>query len=198
MRVLAAAVAVTAELGCEASTVIDIAIRAEIQRPDFHRHFAGKEDCFLAAYERIVEWLGEMLAPTIAARAAGPDEVKAVLQRTIRLLASDPRLARFCGFEAPLFSPTLLARHQANVERLAALLRASPTSCAFAVERSPQVEENIVAAAIWAIANRAREEDPERLLELGPQLTYLLLVPYLGVVAAREAADRGIAPPRGS
>ena len=55
----------------------------------------------------------------------------------------------------------------------------------------PALEQTIVGGALWLIANRARLDHP-RLNELAPDITYFLLVPYLGTPQARSWAAGGI------
>jgi AcrR family transcriptional regulator len=66
-RVLTAAVEVFAKRGYQGTTVDHIVSAAKIGVGSFYSLFSGKEDCFLAAYDRIV--------------AAGRDRIAAALPR---------------------------------------------------------------------------------------------------------------------
>src|SRR5215469_14433483 len=54
-RLFAAMVATTAEKGYEGTTVADLIELSGVSRSAFYRHFADKEECFLAAISALVE-----------------------------------------------------------------------------------------------------------------------------------------------
>jgi AcrR family transcriptional regulator len=184
-RLLAAAVATVSERGYGTASLAGIAAEAEVSRSVFARHFDDKQACYLAAYDVVIEWLGEGIAEALAHDGGWPQGVGTAVQTTLGLLALDPRLARFCGTE-PLFAgPAPLERHQATVRRLAAPLRAGRAHCAWGAELPRQLEETVVGGAIWSIATHARGDG---FLELAPELTYFLLTPYFEVAEARRLA----------
>jgi AcrR family transcriptional regulator len=190
-RLLGATVATVAERGYASATVVQIAAAAGVSAADFDRCFAGKEECFLAAYDLAVEWLEEWIRAALAAQREGwPGDVRRAVQATLDLLALDPRLACLCGAEVLFAGPRALERHRATVARLAALLRSGRDHCDWGGELPAGLEETILSGAIWWLARSARNGDAERLGEIAPDLTYFLLVPYLDAAEARRLADR--------
>lgn len=53
-RLYEAMVELVAECGYDAVTVATLTNRARVSKRDFYKHFAGKEECFLATYDAIV------------------------------------------------------------------------------------------------------------------------------------------------
>src|ERR1700732_5350659 len=57
-RVLTAAVETVAELGYARMSVAQVIARARVSRKTFYDVFAGREDCFLAAFEQAISQAG--------------------------------------------------------------------------------------------------------------------------------------------
>ena len=191
-RLLGATVTTVAEHGYVATTVAQIAAAAGVSVAEFDRHFAGKGDCFLAAYDVTVELLEEWIRAELAGRREGwPHDVRSAVQATLDLLAVEPRFASFCGAEVLFAGPRALRRHRATVARLAALLRAGRRHCDWGGELPADLEETLLSGAIHSLARGARNGGGERLGEMVPDLTYFLLVPYFDAVEAQRLAEGG-------
>ena len=185
-RLLAAAIEAIAECGYPAVTVADITRHAAVSRGAFYRHFSDKEDCFLAAYDIAVEWLWERVEATIAATMGWAQGVANSVERLLDLLAADPRLARICTVEAFVVGPVAVARHEALIDRLAALLRRGSEEPTAGAALPPQLEEGLLGGAVSLVARYIHSERGEHLQELTPILVELLLSPYVGPDEARR------------
>lgn len=188
-RLLAATVATVAERGYAAATVAQIASEAGVSQRELALHFADKEACYLAAYDALVDWIGAEIREALARRGGWPRGVRTAVETTLSLVASDPRLARFCASEPLLAGVRALDRHRFTVARLAAALRVGREHCAWGAELPSELEETVVGGAIWSIASRAEDGEADRLSELAPELTYFLLTPYLDAAEARRLAE---------
>jgi AcrR family transcriptional regulator len=74
-RMLEAICQAVAEKGYAETSVADVIERAGVSRETFYEHFAGKEDCFLAAYDLASETLRDAIADALpAADDASPLE----------------------------------------------------------------------------------------------------------------------------
>jgi AcrR family transcriptional regulator len=185
-RLLAAALEVFTGRGYAASSIADVIKLAGVSRNTFYAHFADKEACFLAAYDVVVSWLTER-AGDAAHRADGWARVAvAVIDELTRLLAADPRLARLCTVEIFQAGSPAARRHRALTERLASALRDGREVGAGADELPAILDEVLVGGAISVLAEAVIIGEAERLAELGPELSEVLLFPYLGLTAARE------------
>jgi AcrR family transcriptional regulator len=117
-RLFGAIVATCAERGYEATRVSDLVALSGVSRRDFYRHFSGKEACFVAAMETMLE---------MSRRAAGGarDGSGGGLETLIRLGATQPAGARFCLLESHAAGPEAVALMDAAVAQAEALLDAA-------------------------------------------------------------------------
>jgi AcrR family transcriptional regulator len=125
-RLLAAAVAATAENGFYAITVADIVGRAKVSRAAFYAHFADKEDCFLAATAHG----GALLFDAVVTATrntpddASPEDVlRAGCRAFLRFLADEPAFARVFYIDMPAAGAGAVARMDAAQHRFAELNR---------------------------------------------------------------------------
>ena len=185
-RILDATATVVSRSGYGATTVTEILATADVSAAEFGRHFSDREDCFLAAYDIAVEWLWERVEATIAATMGWAQGVANSVERLLDLLAADPRLARICTVEAFVVGPVAVARHEALIDRLAALLRRGREEPTAGAALPPQLEEGLLGGAVSLVARYIHSERGEHLQELTPILVELLLSPYVGPDEARR------------
>ncbi|HWC49713.1 MAG TPA: TetR/AcrR family transcriptional regulator [Solirubrobacterales bacterium] len=96
---MAAMVAVASHHGYGGATVSRVVEFAGVSRATFYEHFAGREECFRAAYEAKARAAREIVGA--AAEAATPAERPgAVLEALVEALAADRATARFLLIEA--------------------------------------------------------------------------------------------------
>ena len=123
-----------------------------------------------------------------AACAAAPDwprGVRSATRSALAFLASDPDTATLLLFEPYAVGRKAQLRHEATLARLADLLRAGRERVG--AESLPGVlEEGLVGGAAFIVLRPLRVGEADLLPALGPELTALLLSPYLG----REQAER--------
>src|SRR5579859_5589789 len=122
-RILDAVADVSSLAGYQAMSVEAICADSGVSRRTFYDLFSGKEDAFLAAYDAIADRLVEELR----AAARGSDSfaagVVACVRAFLELVAAEPRYADVCIVEVLAAGPVALARRNAVMETLAALLQ---------------------------------------------------------------------------
>ena len=96
-RLFAAIVAVVSEKGYEATTVADLIALSGVSRSDFYRHFAGKQGCFVAMVEALVEPMMETI--TQAMGRADERRVREVFEAFIGMAVDQSATARVCIVE---------------------------------------------------------------------------------------------------
>jgi AcrR family transcriptional regulator len=112
-RLLRSVIAAVSESGYLAVTVGDIVRRARVSRAAFYAHFAGKEDCFLAA---TAEGRDLMIAQVVSATRALPaqacdEEILRVACRAyLAFLADEPAFARVFYIHMPAAGPRAVDR----------------------------------------------------------------------------------------
>lgn len=155
-----------------------VAIRPQMEDAPTH------PDDSVGRYEAAAARLASRLERRCATADAWPQRVHLAVAAALELFASEPDLARTLLVEPYRGDRDLQLRHEANQARLIELLRAG-RDLPSAPPLPELVEENLLGAAAFVVAKPLRGE-PERLPELAPELTTLLLTPYLG----REEAER--------
>jgi AcrR family transcriptional regulator len=96
-RLFGAMIAVIAEKGYEATTIADLAELSGVSRSDFYEHFSGKQECFVAMLEAMVE---PALGTISRVHASGGEQrTKEVFELVTAMVASQPAAARICFIE---------------------------------------------------------------------------------------------------
>lgn len=190
-RLLAAVVRVTAAKGYQVSSVADILKEAGVGRETFYRQFKDKEDCFLAANDALVSDLEARVEGAYGQSGAWPERVRDGLAATLHWFASNPEIARVMIVEMGTVGPIARVRFHDTLRRFTVLLDEG-RELTESVPGLPHLA-SIAGGAVFA---RVYEEvtlgNTERLPQLLPQLTFELLLPYIGEEAAakeREAAQ---------
>lgn len=188
-RILTAAVELIAERGYRAVTVAGIVKRAAIARLKFYENFSSKQDCFLAAYDAGLQEATRRVGEACEEHGASfPERVSAGVGALLDYATTDPALARACIIEAPSLGAAMGARREQALAAFAPLLRGARQE---AEDELPAgVEESVFDGLYWLLYDAILTGAPERVEELRPQLVEFALLPFLGAVAAADAASR--------
>ena len=187
-RLLAAVVRVTVAKGYESTTVADILGEAGVGRESFYQLFDDKLDCMLAAHKLLIDSLEERVREDYIVEGPWPQRMRAALAATLDWFAADPDVARFTLVELSTVGPAFRPRFKAEFERATKLLEEG------AGEDGPEPEmAQAYALGVGAIIARIYEavvlDRAAELPGLLPDLTYELLVPFVGEEQARATAD---------
>jgi AcrR family transcriptional regulator len=188
-RLLAAVVPVTVANGYDSTTVADILGEAGVGRESFYELFDDKLDCMLAAHKALLDELEQRVQAAYAEEGPWPGRVRKALGATLEWFAADPDAARFTMVEASAFGPAFREVFQTEYARFTKLLDDGIG------EDVPGPElASATKLAVGAILARIYEEiflgRATELPRLLPDLTYELLVPYVGEAVAREEQQR--------
>lgn len=186
-RLLAAIVRVTAEKGYESTTVGDILSEAGVGRESFYELFDDKLDCMVAAHKILVDELEEKVRATYSNQAPWPTRVRKALAAALDWFSSDPETARFLLVEMSTIGPAFHPIFQAEFERFRKLFDEGFEESGL----DPQLAEASRLAVGATMARVYEEVVSGRTTELPglvPDLTFGLLVPYLGEEQARTVA----------
>ncbi|HEU4599157.1 MAG TPA: TetR/AcrR family transcriptional regulator [Solirubrobacterales bacterium] len=190
-RLLAAVVRVTADNGYEETTVGDILGEAGVGRESFYELFNDKLDCTLAAHKILVDNLEQCVRRAYSGPGPWPTRMRKALAATLDWFAADPGAARFTLVELSTVGPAFRATFQAEFRRFTRLLDEG-------LENEPGTDlpratDLAVGATMARIYEEVVLERAERLPRLLPDLTYGLLVPFVGEDAARAERERAAA-----
>jgi AcrR family transcriptional regulator len=184
--ILAAMIRVVGAKGYKETSVADVIEEAETSRTTFYKHFDDKHDCFLAAYEMLVEQVfGEVVA-NCDGEAPWMSRMTNGLTTIVDRFAVDPALARTAVVEVAAAGADARQLHWNAIARFTEYLDAGRD-----LSPGKELPENISLMSAGAVsglifdellAGRA-DQLPDRL----PDLLFAMLVPYVGPqVAAAE------------
>jgi AcrR family transcriptional regulator len=198
-RILDATERLVAERGCAGTSIEAIVKGAGVSSVTFYEFFGGKEDCFLAAFDRAVEAGAEELARAAAGDpAAGglswPEQVATGIRALTRLIPAMPERARLCLVEAQTGGPELSLRFEAALDRVAAKLREGRSLTTAPADLPATHEEATAGALAWLLRERLETGDTERLEALYPELIDIALAPYLEGAEPAVAVAPAIEP----
>lgn len=186
-RLLAAVVRVMVEKGYESTTVGDILGEAGVGRESFYELFDDKLDCMLAAHKILIEDLEEKVREVYTGPGSWVERIKQALATALDWFAADPEAAHFTLVAPGTVGLASRSIIQDEFGRFVKLFDEGRG------EDDPQPElAQASGLAIGAAAARIYEEivlgRAGDLPGLLPDLTYELLVPFLGEEQARAAA----------
>jgi AcrR family transcriptional regulator len=187
-RLLAAVVRVTVAKGFESTTVADILGEAGVGRESFYELFDDKLDCMLAAHKLLIDSLDEQVREVYIGDGPWPQRMRSALAATLDWFAADPDVARFALVElstvGPAFRPTFKAEFARAISLIEEGLGEDGPEPELA--QATELAAGAILARIYEEIVLGRAAELPRLL---PDLTYELLVPFVGEEQARATAD---------
>jgi AcrR family transcriptional regulator len=190
--ILEAMVRVVGREGYKATSVADVIAEADTSRTTFYKYFEDKHECFLAAYDMVVERVVDEVIASCEGEQDWVERVRIGLTTIVDLFAVDPELARTAIVEVSAAGADARQRHWDAISKFTEFLEDGRD-----VAGERELPENIALMAAGAVSGLIFDElltgRAERLPELLPDLLFALLVPYLGPGAATEEMRRAAA-----
>lgn len=183
-RSLVSVAHLTFDEGYEELTDPQIAEFAGVSTEAFHRHFANKEEAFLALLDEIAR---EALAWVRARTDSGcswPDTVQSAVEGLLDYAACHEGLMRIAFIELFAVGPRVIDR----VTRLADEFTVFLLQDAPEPRHAPSIAEDAVSGALWGVISSWVAG--KRLLQLPwlvEHLSFIVLAPYIGAEQAFEA-----------
>lgn len=189
-RLIAGLAEAIAENGYSGTTIAHITRHAAVSRRTFYEHFSSKDECFVAAYDTVMEELRGRVSAAFEAAGDWPHAVKAGIGAMLEFLAAEPHLARLCMVEALVAGPVVVERYDAAIQSFVPYFQSGrdgrpPDVLA---RLSPTTEEALVGGMVSLISRRIIAGKAEELEELLPDLVEFTLTPYLGSAEAAKIA----------
>lgn len=181
--ILEAMVRVVGRKGYKATSVADVIEEAGASRTTFYKHFEDKQECFLAAYDMVVERVFDEVIANCDGEQAWLERVRVGLTTILELFALDPELARTAIVEVAAAGADARTRHWNAITRFTEFLADGEE-----LAGGRELPDNIALMAAGAVSGLIFDElltgRAERLPELLPDLLFAMLVPYIGPGAA--------------
>lgn len=191
--ILEAMVRVVGRKGYKLTSVADVIEEAGASRTTFYKHFEDKHECFLAAYDMVVERVLDEVVANCNGEKSWLERVRTGLATIVDLFALDPELARTAIVEVAAAGAEARQRHWNAISRFTEFLEDGGREMA----NGRELPENIALMAAGAVSGLIFDElltgRAERLPELLPDLLFAMLVPYIGPSAAAAEMRRAAA-----
>jgi AcrR family transcriptional regulator len=123
VRLVGGLLAALPEKGYAKLTIADIVRHAGVSKRTFYEHFAGKEDCFLTAYERLSDRGLEAVAAAPDASAPWEEQVSEAVRTYVDFLVASPELARIFMAEIYAAGPRAMALQRQTHARFGKMLQ---------------------------------------------------------------------------
>lgn len=189
-RIHQAMIEVVSERGYPETRVVDVIGVAGVSRKTFYELFDSKEDCFLAAYDVLLENLLSDAGNAFESRPGAPwaERMAAALEALLAHLAAHPDEARFAIVEVLAAGPKALARRDAALRQFTGFLEAgrSETSVELPGITSIAIAGGINELLYSEILHGAVGRLPSRL----PDLMFWVTLPFLGAEGATAERER--------
>jgi AcrR family transcriptional regulator len=183
-------VEVVSERGYPETRVVDVIGVAGVSRKTFYELFDSKEDCFLAAYDVLLDNLLAEVTDGFESLpgAAWAERAEAALKALLEHLATHPEEARFAIVEVLAAGPKALTRRDAALRQFTGFLEAgrSETSVELPGITSLAIAGGVNELFYSEILHGAISRLPSRL----PDLMFWITLPFLGAEGAAAQRDR--------
>jgi AcrR family transcriptional regulator len=190
-RLLAAVVRVTAANGYEATSVSDILKEAGVGRETFYELFEDKRDCMLAAHALLVDHLQATVSTAYDEPGPWGARVRKAVAAMLGWFAADPDAARVMLVELAAVGTASRERFRQDFDRFVKLLDDGRDASEPAPAR-PRAAELAVGGGLARVYEEVVQDRSAELPKLLPELTYEMLVPFLGEEAARVEQRRAV------
>jgi AcrR family transcriptional regulator len=181
---------VVSERGYPETRVVDVIGVAGVSRKTFYELFDSKEDCFLAAYDGLLENLLGHAVNGYESRQGDPwaERIEATLEILLEHLAQHPDEARFAIVEVLAAGPKALARRDAALRQFTGFLEAgrAETTVELPGITSISIAGGINELLYSEILHGAAGRLPSRL----PDLMFWVTLPFLGPEEATAQRER--------
>ncbi len=184
-RLLGAAVRAVDELGYSDTSVADITTRARVSRRTFYEQFADREACLAVALEDALGVIRGELAAVDLEGLVWRERVRQGLWTILSFFDREPVLARVCVVQALRGGPRVLERREAILGQLAAVVDGGREGSRGS-QCTSLTAEGLVGAAFGIVYARLLKGERRPLVELLGELMGMIVLPYMGPVAARR------------
>jgi AcrR family transcriptional regulator len=191
-RVLEAMVRAAAAKGYEATTVADVVEVATVPRAAFDSMFASKEECFLEAYDAVIDVLVAHVTAAFESTVGQPwpDRIGAALRALVDLLATEHDIARMAMVEVTAVGEDARIRYRTALGRFTYFLEEGRGASPQGDELPADTAGFAIGGATSIIFDEVRAGRGPELRRILPDLVFAVLMPYLGPEAAEREMRR--------
>jgi AcrR family transcriptional regulator len=196
-RMLSAMTNVAAERGAGNVTVACVVERAGVSRRTFYELFCDVDECLLAAIDDGVECARRRVGAAYDPGAPWRVRVRAGLVALLGLFDEQPALARLLLVESLAGGPAALALRARALQPLIAVVEEGRFQSKHATSVPALAGESVVGGVCSLVSTRIVQGTDRPLTSLASELTSMIVLPYLGLAAARRELKAPLPAPTG-
>ena len=197
-RILSAMFELAGEGGVGDVSVARVVERAGVSRRTFYDAFVDLDDCFFAAFERALEFVGERVLPAWRAEGKWREKIRAGLLALLSFLDEEPSVGRLLIVESAMGGPRVRGRREEALAVGAVAIDEGRAQAAAGEYLPLLTAEGLVGGVLGVIAARLVRAERESLTGLVNQLMSMIVLPYEGAGVARRELERPIPVSDGS
>lgn len=179
-RILGPATGVFAKRGYQETTIDNIVAAAKASVGSFYQLFDGKEDCFLAVYDRIIAAAKVRIAAAIADSDGWAQSAFLGLRELLEIFVEDPLSARIALIEAQTAGPAATARYNAVMDAAIEWLGGGREQHRAATDLPESFEQAAVAGFAFYLHQRLLSSEQLSVEALFDDGAALILEPIIG------------------
>jgi AcrR family transcriptional regulator len=147
---------------------------AGVSSGTFYKHFGNLWDCLLAAYVATTDRLCAQIEEACAGRGRQTAPLEAGIEAALAFFSAEPASALLLSTQPPREGVAAAIARRRLISRLTEMLHSSRDPRADTV-RPPGLDERMIDATLAFVGARVSAGEAERLPELGPELSAILL-----------------------
>jgi AcrR family transcriptional regulator len=188
-RIVGPATGVFAKRGYQETTIDNIVAAAKASVGSFYQLFDGKEECFLAVYDRILTAAKKRIAEAIADSEDWAESAYLGLRELLEIFVTDPLAARIALIEVQTAGPAATAHYNAVMDAAIEWLRGGREHYRAGADLPESFEQAAVAGFAFFLHQRLLTSEKlsvDALLEDGGPL---ILEPIIGAAELARLRD---------
>lgn len=190
-RILSAAARTLDERGYVGATVAQLTASARVSRSRFYELFGSGDACIAGLLDELVELVAHELDERGVKTLPWDERMRAGLWTILTCLEQQPLLARACVLHSVRAGTEVLERRERIIADLVAAVDAGRALPKVDREVTAMTAEGVVGAAVRLVyARLASSQKDSPLTDLLPEVTGLILLPYLGPEQTRAVQQR--------
>lgn len=195
-RLLAAMAQACVERGAANVTVAQVVQSAGVSRRTFYEVFDDVEDCLTCAIDDALAQAAAYVLPVSRAADSWRGRMRAGLEALLRFIEEEPYLGRLLIVETLGSGQGARERRERVVAQLAGAVDAGRTEAKGGTAANRLTAEGVVGSVLSILHARLVDGEESRPLGgLAGPLMSMIVLPYLGVAAARRELQRPTATP---
>jgi AcrR family transcriptional regulator len=185
-RILYATAKEAAAKGYTVTTVADITAAASVDRRVFYKHFADKQQAFLAVHELVIQQTMALSASAFFSGASWPERIWEAMQASAQFQSTHPIISHIALVESHAVGASAIQRVDDSRAAFTIFLQEGNQHRSQPASRTAM---EAIGGSVFEICYR-QARSGQRMSPMVSNAAYIVLAPFIGSAAANEFVDR--------